>query len=91
MHQASHLALVLVQFFVIVIHGSLVHFRGRGGGSVQVVAELLDAVTTEYTEHLSLLMREFRRCLATEFGELVPQEFLHSGQTEVGESRTIVE
>jgi hypothetical protein len=90
MHQASHLTFVLVQLFVIVIHGSFGHFAGGARTVVQVVAQSIDTFAAEDTKHLSLLLRKLWRCFAAEPGDFRNQESLHTGETEMCEPRAIV-
>lgn len=91
MHQASHLTFVLVQLFVIVIHGSFGHFAGGVRTVIQVVSKSIDTFTAKDTKHFALLLGKLRRCFAAEPGDFRNQESLHTGETEMCESRAIIE
>ena len=64
MHQTSHLALIFVQFFVVIVHGGL--FLELLRFLVQIVTKPIYAIATEDAEHVSLLLSEFWRCFPTE-------------------------
>lgn len=72
MHEARHLALVLVHFFFIIVHGRLVHIPLGSSFSVQVVAKKVDAFAAENTKDFALLAREFSRRLAAKYSKLIP-------------------
>lgn len=91
MHQSGHLALVFVQLFVIIVHRGLRHVSHRSDVAVQVFAEPGHALTTEYAEDVSLLLRELWGSFSAESSKVVFQESLNAGQTQVGESRAVVD
>lgn len=90
-HKASHLALFLVQFFIIVIHGRLGLFVERGGMPIEKITEPRNALTAEDTENLTLLGRKLRWSLAAECSEVFSQECLNTRKAEVSKSRAVVE
>lgn len=86
MHKASHLAFVFIKIFVIE-HG----LDWRRMDLVQAIPESTHAVAAENAEQLSLLLRKVRWCRAAVYCEVWSQECVHSGQTEVGKTRALVE
>lgn len=67
MHEASHLALVFIQFFFIIVHGGLVRIPLGCSFSVQMVAKQVDAFTAENTEDLALLSGELGGSLTAKY------------------------
>lgn len=64
MHQTSHLPLIFVQFFVVIVHGGL--FLKLLRFLIQMVTKSSYAITTKDAEHVSLLLSKFWRCFSTE-------------------------
>lgn len=76
-HETGHLAFILVQLVVVVIHGGFGLFRYHV--SIQVLPKPSYAFATEYTEDVSLLLCEFRGSFSTECCEVVSQKVRHAG------------
>lgn len=88
MHKPGHLALILVQFVVVIVHGGFGLFGYHV--SIQVLPEPGHAFTTEDTENVSLLLCEFRWSFSAECGEVISQKVRDASQTQVCESWAIV-
>lgn len=65
MHQASHLALVFVQLFVVIVHGGLL--LEWGWFLVQIFAKSSYPIAAKDAEYVSLLLSELWRGFSTEF------------------------
>lgn len=89
MHEPSHLAFILVQFIVVVVHGGFGLFGDHV--SIQVFPEPSHTFTTENTEHVSLLLRELRWSFSAERGEIISQKVRDASQTQVCESWAVVD
>lgn len=91
-HQASHTTFVFVQFFVLVVHGSFCLSRhNEFRASIEEIAEPINAIATENAKDVTLLLSEFGRSFSTECSEIVSQERLNTGKTEMGEPRAIIQ
>ena len=86
MHKASHLAFIFIKIFIIE-HG----LDWRRMDLIQTIPKSAHAVAAENAEQLSLLLRKVRWCRAAVYCEVWSQECVHSGQTEVGKTRALVE
>lgn len=84
-HKSGHLTRIFVQLVIVIIHG------GFGFISVQEVPELGHTVPTEHTEYISLLLRKLRWGFSAKLSEGRVQELRDSCQTQMGESRTLVD
>lgn len=91
MHQSGYLALVFVQLFVVIVHGGLRFFSYRSDVSIQVFTESGHALATEDAEDVSLLLCELWRSFSAECSVVVFQESMDASQTQVGESRAVVD
>jgi hypothetical protein len=91
MHQSGHLALVFVQFFVVIVHGGLRLFSHRADVSIQVFAEPGHALATEDAEDVSLLLCELWWGFPAECSKVVLKESLDASQTQVREPRAVVD
>lgn len=85
-HQPSHLAFIFVQFFVVIVHRSFGPFLELWFTSVQVVPESIDTITAEHTEDIPLLLRELWGGFSAECSEVVSQEILDAGQTQMSQA-----
>lgn len=70
MHQTSHLPLVFVQFFIVIVHGSLSLLWNLCCVSIQVLPKSGHALAAEYAEDVALLLREFLWSFPAERGEV---------------------
>lgn len=77
MHKTGHLAFVLVQFIIIVVHGGFGLFRYHV--SIQVLPESGYSLTTEHAKDISLLLCELWGGFSAERGEIVLQKVRHAG------------
>lgn len=91
MHQARDLALVFVQFLVVIVHGDFGLLAVRRHDPAQEVAKAVDALAAEDAEELALLLRELWRRVAAECGQFVAEELLDACKAEVREARAILE
>lgn len=86
MQKASHLAFIFIKIFIIE-HG----LDGRRVDFIQAVPKSTNAVAAENAKQLPLLCcKVWWRCAAVHC-EIFSQESVHSGQTEMGKTRTLVE
>lgn len=77
MHETGHLAFILIQLIVIVVHGGFGLFRDQV--SIQVLPKPGHSLATEYTEDVSLLLCELWGSFSAECGEIVSQEVRDAG------------
>jgi hypothetical protein len=86
MQEASYLAFIFIKIFI-VEHG----LNWRRMDLIQPIPKSAHAVAAENAEQLPLLLRKvWWRCAAVHC-EVRSQESVHSGQTEVGKTRALVE
>lgn len=90
-HQSGHLALVFVQFFVVIVHGGLGLFGHRRCISIQVFSKPSHTIAAEYTEDISLLLCKLWWGFSAEGSEVLSQKFRDASQTQVRESWTVVD
>lgn len=90
-HQAGHLSLVFVQFFIIVVHSGFGFFRMRRHLSIQILAKPSHALAAEHTEDISLLLSELWWGFSTECREVIFEERLHSSQAQVCKAWAVVD
>ena len=91
MHQARHLALLLIQLFVIVVHGRFGQVARRLHNSVEKIAQPMDPVPAKDAEYLPLLVRKLGGRLAAEDRELGPEEGPDTRETQMGQTGAMVE
>jgi len=86
MHKASYLAFIFIKIFVIE------HSLDWGRMDlIQAIPKSTHAVAAENAEQLSLLLRKVWWCCTAVHCEIWSQKSVHSGQTEVGKTRALVE
>lgn len=86
MQEASYLAFIFIKIFVIE------HSLDWGRMDlIQAIPKSAHAVAAENAEQLPLLLRKVWWCRAAVHCKVWSQESVHSGQTEVGKTRALVE
>jgi hypothetical protein len=90
-HQSGHLALIFVQFFVVIVHRGFGFFLELWFISVQVVPQPIDTLTAEHTKDVPLLLRELWGSFSAECSETFLQELLDTGQTQMSQAWTAIQ
>lgn len=76
MHEARHLArrmaLFLFQFFIVIVHGGLIHVPLGCSFSIQVVTKVVDTFAAENTKDLALLASELGGGIAAKPCQFLP-------------------
>lgn len=91
-HQASNMAFVFVQFFVLVVHGGArLSQHDELSTSIEKIAQPVDAFATEDAEDLTLLLSKFGWGFSTKGSEIVSQERVNTSKAEMGESRAVIQ
>jgi hypothetical protein len=91
MHQTSHLPLVFVQLFIVVVHSGFGFFGMRRHISIQELAKPSHALTAEHTKDISLLLSELWWGFSTKCREVFVEECLHTGQAQVCKAWAVID